>query len=104
MKRMIAVLLMCLGAAFAQETPKLVNAKIQQVSVGAGLQQTVDSLVQQAKGAAWIGYSVPMLPRQRYICCFDSIDQWRQRGCCGGCKLEGHDGSYFNSNNSSDDC
>jgi hypothetical protein len=97
MKQIIFTVLMVAGG-FAQDTPRIVNAQMQQVAVGASLQQTVDSIVQQQKTPAWMGYSIPTVPKQRYICCFDSTDQfWRQQGCCNGCRLEGHDGNYFNS-------
>jgi HEAT repeat protein len=105
MFRILAVLLLS-AVAFAQTTklegdpnpePKFINAKLEYASAANGLKPVFDQAVQRA-GAHWIGYSVPAVPKSRFICCFDSYDGWRQRnGCCSGCRLEREGGTFVNS-------
>lgn len=77
--------------------PRFINAKVEAVATQAGLRGAFDKAVSTG-GARWIGYSVPTTARSRFICCFDNWDQWKQRGCCSGCRLEREGGSFFNSN------
>jgi hypothetical protein len=38
------------------------------------------------------------VPKSRFICCFDSWERWKETsGCCSGCKLEGDNSNFFNS-------
>jgi HEAT repeat protein len=77
--------------------PKFVNAKLETASAESGLKSAFDAAVRRS-GPHWIGYSVPSVPKSRFICCFDSWDRWKETsGCCSGCKLEHEGGSFFNS-------
>lgn len=101
MKLCAAVLMAILtlaAAGGAQPPPQLVNAQLKVAPPGADLQKSVDGLVRSHKTAAWIGYSVPTIPKPRFICCFDDLNQRvKLKGCCSGCRLEGRDSSYYNS-------
>jgi hypothetical protein len=101
-RHVIAILLVCLATlAAAQEReqkPKILNAKLQELSVSAGLKATIDGLVQKQTGPLWIGYRIPAAAKDRTMCCFDSvggIDAAKSK-CCIGCKLESAKGSSFN--------
>ena len=101
----IAMLLAgCAAIAAAQEAapkPKLSNAKVQELSASAGLKATVDGLVQKQTGPLWVGYRIPTAAKERTMCCFDSVDQFRNSdGCCMGCRMESEKGSSFNGTNS----
>jgi hypothetical protein len=105
-RQAIAILLAaCAAIATAQQPPqnavpkpKVTNAKVQELSASAGLQATVDGLVQKQTAPLWIGYRIPAAAKDRTMCCFDSFDQTASAGnkCCIGCKLESERGSSFN--------
>jgi hypothetical protein len=95
----------CAAMAAAQQPaqnaaprPKITNAKVQELSASAGLQATVDGLVQKQSAPLWIGYRIPTAAKDRTMCCFDSIDNFEsaRNKCCMGCKLESGKGSSFN--------
>lgn len=77
--------MVCRGA----EAPNIVNAKLQTRSASSGLESAFQGIVQSQNPPAWIGYSVPIVPGQRNLCCFDSYDvsDGRSPGC-GRCALE----------------
>lgn len=94
---LIAVLLALLAAAASAQKPKVSNAKLQELSAGSGLKATVDGLTQKQKDAFWIGYRIPAVAKERTMCCFDSIDQFRNSaGCCMGCRMESDKGGSIN--------
>ncbi len=77
--------------------PQFQNANVVE-KMAPQLQQAVDELSKQSGQPFWIGYAVPMVNKPRFICCFDSMDDFRRKnGCCSGCKLERQGGSFFNS-------
>jgi len=91
-----AVLAVAVAAAQAQK-PKVTNAKLQELSAAAGLKPTVDGLLQKQPNAFWIGYRIPALAKDRTLCCFDSVDQFRNNDhCCMGCRMESEKGGSFN--------
>jgi hypothetical protein len=94
----------CAAIAAAQEAtpkPKISNAKVQELSASAGLKATVDGQVQKQTGPLWIGYRIPTAAKERTMCCFDSVDQFRNSdGCCMGCRMESEKGSSFNGTSS----
>jgi len=101
----IAMLLAgCAAIAAAQEAapkPKISNAKLQELSASAGLKATVDGLAQKQTAPLWIGYRIPTAAKERTMCCFDSVDQFRNSdGCCMGCRMESEKGSSFNGTSS----
>jgi hypothetical protein len=75
------LLLSTLGLAADQ--PQIKNAKIEQRSASAGLEQQVRAV----GGTAWIGYSVPVIAGDHNMCCYGWHDGQNQN-CCGGCGLE----------------
>src|ERR1700704_970792 len=81
----------------AAEKPNVSNAKVQELSASAGLKATVDGLVQKQTSPLWIGYRIPASAKERTMCCFDSMDQFRNAAqCCGGCRMESEKGGSFN--------
>jgi len=85
--------------------PKLSNARLQAVDASGGLENAVNGLVKTQSGPMWIGYTVPVEPKDRTMCCFDSVDQLRASGnCCSGCKLESRNGSSFMGNGNNSEC
>lgn len=105
-RHILAILLAgCAAIAGAQQAaqnaaprPKITNAKLQELSASAGLQATVDGLVQKQTTPLWIGYRIPAAAKDRTMCCFDSLDKEASGAnkCCIGCKLESERGSSFN--------
>jgi hypothetical protein len=105
-KTLIAVILLALAsAALVAQKPKVANAKLQELSAGAGLKATVDGLLQKQTGALWIGYRIPAAAKERSMCCFDSLDQFNGQfngqfrnsdKCCMGCRMESEKGGSFN--------
>src|SRR5262249_4294101 len=79
------------------QKPKVSDAKLQELSAGAGLKGTLDGLLQKQRGAFWIGYRIPAAAKERTLCCFDSVDQFRNSDrCCLGCRMESEKGGSFN--------
>jgi HEAT repeat protein len=79
----------CVAAALAATTdapPRLVNARLETRSAGAGLEPAFRSAVAAARAPSWIGYAVPADGRHQ-MCCWDSVDQGGSG--CPGCRLEG---------------
>jgi HEAT repeats len=98
----IAALLAVAAAAAQAQKPKVANAKLQELSAAAGLKPTVDGLLQKETSAFWIGYRIPALAKDRTLCCFDSVDQFRNNDrCCMGCRMESEKGSF---NGTTSDC
>jgi HEAT repeat protein len=79
----------CVVAVLAATTdapPRLVNARLETRSAGAGLELVFRSAVAAARAPSWIGYAVPADGRHQ-MCCWDSMDQVGSG--CPGCRLEG---------------
>jgi hypothetical protein len=93
----IALLLMFGAALAAAQKPKVSDAKLQELQAGASLRAAVDSLLQKQTGPFWIGYRIPAQAKERTMCCFDSVDQFRNSDrCCMGCRMESEKGGSFN--------
>src|SRR5215475_5433887 len=100
--KLTSLIFLFVAAAFAQQ-PKLQNAKFETISAGAGLRQTIEPLIQKQPGPLWIGYSIPVMRKERTMCCFDSYDEFRASGrCCNGCRLEKEGGNFISGNINSD--
>ncbi|HET9285341.1 MAG TPA: HEAT repeat domain-containing protein [Candidatus Angelobacter sp.] len=90
------LLVLSTGIASAQK-PKVSNAKLQELSAGSSLKATVDGLVQKQAGPLWIGYRIPTAAKERTMCCFDSVDQFKNSDkCCMGCRMESDNSGSFN--------
>lgn len=93
----IALLLAVTAVVAAAQKPKVSNAKLQELSAGSSLKATVDGLVQKQAGPLWIGYRIPTAAKERTLCCFDSVDQFKNSDkCCMGCRMESENGGSFN--------
>src|SRR5579884_2612244 len=98
----VCVLAACASMAVAQK-PKVANAKVQELSASSGLKAAVDGLIQKQTAPLWIGYKIPAGAKERTMCCFDSVDQFKNSGqCCGGCKMESENGGSIHGTRS--DC
>lgn len=92
----IAILLVVAAGAAAQK-PKVSDAKLQELNATAGLKATLDGLLQKQTGPFWIGYRIPAAAKERTMCCFDSVDQFRNSDkCCMGCRMESEKSGSFN--------
>src|SRR5215475_95445 len=101
--KLVSLTVFLAAAAFAQQ-PNLQNAKLETISAAAGLRQAIEPLIQKQTGPLWIGYAIPVMRKERTMCCFDSYDDFRASGrCCNGCRLE-RDGGNFISGNINSDC
>ena len=76
------------------EQPRIDNARLTASQAGS-FEQTVRKLTSSQVEPAWIGYSVPTVPGDRTMCCFDSgtwINGTPVRSgdgtCCPTCRLE----------------
>jgi hypothetical protein len=71
------------------QAPRVINARVENRSVSAGLAGEFQAIVSSQNSSAWIGYAVPMIAGDRQICCFDSYSDYsRTNGSCGRCRLE----------------
>ena len=79
------------------QKPSISNAKLQEVSAAGGLKAAFDAILQKQDAPAWIGYRVPVIPKERMMCCFNSVDkiQNAKTNCCMGCRVESSDGNSF---------
>ncbi|MBE3099752.1 MAG: HEAT repeat domain-containing protein [Planctomycetes bacterium] len=81
------VLVVTEGATAQQ--PRITGARFQQRTVSAGLQREFNAIVGAEAGPAWIGYSVPVVPVERVLCCSGgSTDVQTDAGACDPCALE----------------
>jgi len=80
----------CLSAA-AQE-PRVVNARMRDVSAAAGLASAFQSIQSSEAGAVWVGYAVPVVPGNHQMCCNGSVSEFGEDGC-GRCRLESREGA-----------
>ncbi len=90
MKLLAAVVLGCaLAAGATAQQPRLANARLETRSAAAGLERALSAIEREQKGAAWVGYAVPVIPGEHDLCCFNSYADYRHDSrCCGGCRLE----------------
>src|SRR5258707_5627439 len=81
-----------LSSLCTAQQPKVTNAKLVPRSATAGLEQELNAIMRADAGPAWVGYTVPVVPGERHMCCFDSNDFKHDAGCCGGCNLGNQSG------------
>src|SRR5438270_8639962 len=91
------LLIIVLAVAGLAQKPSVSNARLQEVSAAGGLKAAFDSIVQKQDSPAWIGYRIPVAPKERTMCCFDSVDQIEsgKNRCCMGCRMESGNGNSF---------
>jgi HEAT repeats len=101
---LLAFLVLATANFVVAQKPKIANAKVQEFSATGGLKPAMDTILQQQAGPLWIGYRIPAAAKERSMCCFDSLEQYRSAGtnCCMGCRLESDRGGSFTGTNT--DC
>jgi HEAT repeat protein len=104
--RAVVLVFLVLAAAdfVVAQKPKIANAKVQESSAAGGLKPATDAILQKQTGPLWIGYRIPAAAKERTMCCFDSLEQFRSAGsnCCMGCRMESDRGGSFTGTNT--DC
>jgi hypothetical protein len=93
MKSAACVAVLVCAAAWAQQ-PRVENARMETRAMAGGLDSTFRGIVATQSSPTWIGYSVPMIPGEHQMCC------WNNNVMCG-CSLEHRNGdqSFTVSNN-----
>jgi HEAT repeat protein len=93
---LLAAALFALIDLAAAQKPRITNAQVQELP-GGDLKATVNSIVAKQTTAAWIGYRFPVEARERTMCCFESLDHFRDAGskCCMGCRMDSDKGGSF---------
>ena len=93
----IHLLVILVAVTCLAQKPTISNAKLQEVSAAGGLKAAFDSIVQKQDSPAWIGYRIPVVPKERTMCCFDSLEknQNAKTNCCMGCRVESSGGNSF---------
>jgi hypothetical protein len=83
---------------WAAEQAQLTGAKLVERSAKTGLQAAIQEIVKADEGPVWIAYSVPVIPGEHHMCCYNSARIMGNPACCGSCRLEGrdHDVSFRN--------
>jgi len=93
MKTAACLIVLGCAAAFAQQ-PRVENARLETRAVSGGLESTLRGILAAQSAPAWIGYSVPIVPGDHQMCC------WNNNVKCG-CSLEprDHDQVFVSNNN-----
>jgi hypothetical protein len=76
-------------AGQSEQTPNVVNAKLETRAVNGTLAEIFRGLVAQAEKPEWVGYGVPQIAGDRTVCCGNFSDGY---GSCGTCRLEKENG------------
>ncbi len=107
MKRRAAILagaltLLTAGASSGQ-TVRISHARFRTASLSDGLEHTIRRLLADSPGGSqWMAWEEPMAG-QRYICCFDTLDDVERSPCGGRCFLQDeHRNSGFLDSDSGD--
>jgi hypothetical protein len=80
----------------AAQAPRISNGTVTAQPAAAPLTRSFQSLVASQEGVAWIGYSVPALPKEGTMCCAGSGNTWVSGNivvssgdaCCTACRIE----------------
>src|SRR5215471_17445335 len=93
---LLAIAVFALIDFAAAQKPRITNAHVQELS-GGDLKTTVNSIVAKETSPAWIGYRIPVEAKEHTMCCFYSLDQFRDAGskCCMGCRMDSDKGGSF---------
>ena len=79
------------AAAAAAQQPRIANGRVTAQPAASPLAASFRSLVASQPDVMWIGYFVPVVDRERVMCCSGSGNNWSSGGvnmCCGACRLE----------------
>ena len=91
-----------LAAGVAAQQPRIENGTVTAQPAGTPFAASFRALVSAQAGIAWVGYAVPVLDRERTMCCFDSgvmSARGAATGCCGACRLENSSGTSLSTRN-----
>jgi hypothetical protein len=90
MKSVIPSLVLLLGfaAVLTAQEPSVSNARTETASAAAGLEAAVRQAGSRSQEPVWVGWSVPMIAKERFLCCLSK--QWKQTAC----RLEGKNQSW----------
>src|ERR1700730_15928606 len=85
------------GCATAEQ-PQLTGANLVERSARAGAQAAIEEIIKADKGPLWIAYSVPVIPGEHHMCCYNWARITGNSACCGSCRLDrrDHDVSFGN--------
>ena len=103
MQRIVSAFIVVVAFAVSAgaQQPRVINGKVEPHAVSGTLSATLRQLAGTGEAPVWIGYAVPAVQtRPRLICCFDSSNfggNFAGAGCCSGCRLEGPNNGFFNS-------
>jgi HEAT repeats/PBS lyase HEAT-like repeat len=90
-----------LAAPLAAQPPRIENGAVRSQPAGAPFASSFRALVAAQPGTAWIGYSVPVLDRERTMCCGNAgttfVNGSTVNGCCSACRLESSSGTSITS-------
>jgi hypothetical protein len=89
-------LVVVLAAAVAAQAPRITNGRVASQGAGSPFTQSFRALVAAQADVAWIGYSVPVVPGERTMCCANSGSTYitgtvvmvDPSNCCVACRLE----------------
>ena len=91
-------LLAVLAAAItlrAQDRPQTVNGKVVDHMITTSLSAAESDLAKTGQ-SAWIAYSIPLIPGEHHMCCFNASSPFKDtQRCCGGCRLERSNADNF---------
>jgi HEAT repeat protein len=73
------VLLCSLAASLKAQAPQVSNAKLETASATAGLEAAVRQAGTRGQEPVWVGWSVPMIAKQRFLCCLGK--NWKRTAC-----------------------
>lgn len=98
--RNIMITVLAVGAAtgcWATGQPQLTGAKLVERSAKTGVQAAIQEIMKADRGPAWIAYSVPVIPGEHHMCCYNLARMTGNSACCGSCRLNsrGNDVSFF---------
>src|SRR4051812_27673378 len=84
-------------ATVAAAQPHIQNGNITTQPAGSPFAESFRTLVSSTAEVTWIAYAVPVIDRERVMCCFDSgtssVNGVNVSGCCGLCRLENSSGT-----------
>ncbi|HEV8582485.1 MAG TPA: HEAT repeat domain-containing protein [Thermoanaerobaculia bacterium] len=88
----LTLLLALAASALTAQEPPVTNARIETASAAAGLEAAVRQAGGRGQEPVWVGWSVPMIFKERYLCCLGQVGRknWTQTTC----HLEGRNQSW----------
>src|SRR5215212_3276673 len=84
----------------AAQPPRIDNGSVKSQPAGSPFSASFRALVESQTDIAWIGYSVPVVDRERMMCCFNDGNTFVNgsgSGCCSACRLENSSGTNITS-------